>query len=107
MTSNLCSGAQGIPRNPAYLDGNVHFISFYSIPYPSTGRLLQLGKDGIDARDADIAGWFLLGVDDLAVVDDDGVARSARAEGPAEGLAEGGLIVGCEELEDSWLAFLV
>lgn len=41
---------------------------------------------------------LLLGVDDLAVVDDDGVTGRAGTQGPADGLAESRFVVGCEDL---------
>lgn len=52
-------------------------------------RLLQLGEDRVGARDGDAASGLLLGVDDLAVVDDDGVAAGAvRPSHPVDALAE-------------------
>lgn len=60
---------------------------------------LQLSNNGIGARDADTAGGLLLlGVGDLAVVNDDGVAGSAGTESPAESRRELGLVIGSEDL---------
>jgi hypothetical protein len=38
---------------------------------------LQLSKNSVDTGDADVLAGLLLGVDDLAVVDDHGVASGA------------------------------
>lgn len=68
---------------------------------------LQLSNDGLGTRDTDAArGLLLLGVGDLAVVDDNGVASSAGTESPAKGSGELGLVVGSEDLhkQKSWLA---
>lgn len=60
---------------------------------------LQLGQDGLGARLVNGLGVVLLaGVDDLAVVDGDGVARGALTNGPANALAELGVGVGGEDL---------
>lgn len=49
----------------------------------SQQRGSQLRKHGLGARDVKGARRFLLSVDDLAVVDDDGVAGGAGPQGPA------------------------
>lgn len=60
---------------------------------------LQLGEDVIGTRDANGAGTLLLlGVGDLAVVDDNGVAGSALVNSPANLLAKLGGIVSSEDL---------
>jgi len=63
----------------------------------SLGARLQLGKDSVDARDSDFLAGFIFGVDDLAVVDDDGVAAGSGTERPADAAAELGLVIGQEE----------
>lgn len=58
---------------------------------------LQLGQDGRGVRSLDTIGR-LLGVGDLAVVDDEGVAAGPLAERPADLLGELGLCVRREHL---------
>lgn len=70
---------------------------------PRSGTLdavwyLQLGEHGLGARNLGAAAALLLGVDDLALVDDDGVPRSALAQGPAEALGELGAVVARKQL---------
>lgn len=60
---------------------------------------LQSLENGLGARDLETLELsLLLGVDDLAVVDDDGVAGSALAVVPADGGGEGGVGIGGEDL---------
>lgn len=60
---------------------------------------LQLGKDVIGTRDANGTGaLFLLGVGNLAVIDDNGVAGSTLVDGPANLFAELGGIISSEDL---------
>lgn len=60
---------------------------------------LQLGEDGIGARDGDATSGLELGVGDLAVVNDNGVAAGAVGGGePANALAELAVLVGSKDL---------
>jgi hypothetical protein len=59
---------------------------------------LEVGQDRLSARDVNAGAVLLGGVDDLAVVDDNGVASSALALEPAEALAELDLAIGSEDL---------
>lgn len=69
-----------------------HFIK-------TCGRTLDGLEDGLDGRDLlALQIGLLLGVDDLAVVDDDGVAGGALAVVPADGGGELGVVVGAEDL---------
>lgn len=65
------------------------FRAYGMIPY------LQLGQDGLSARDGDAAGLLLLGVGNLSVVDDDGVPGSTAAvtEVPADALGKADAVV--------------
>lgn len=65
--------------------------------FPRRDRL-QLGQDGRGVRSLDTTTLGLLGVGDLAVVDDEGVAAGPLAHRPAELLGELGLCVGREHL---------
>lgn len=59
---------------------------------------LQLGQNSFSTADGDTADRLLLSVDDLAVVNDQGIARSAFTLGPAQSLRESSAGVGEEEL---------
>ena len=58
----------------------------------------QLREDRLGARSGDALRHVLLGIDNLAVVDDDGVAIGPRAATPADALGEGSIGVAHEDL---------
>ena len=63
------------------------------------GAKSQLSQDSLGARLVDGLGVVLLaGIDDLAVVDGNGVPGGSLTEGPANALAELGVGVGGEDL---------
>lgn len=71
-----------------------HYYSHVAHPKP-----LQLVKAGLGAGEGDAGLGLLGGVDDLAVVDDDGVPVGPLVTGPADGLGELEVGVAHEELQ--------
>jgi hypothetical protein len=66
------------------------------------GRLrphLQLRQNSFSTTDSDLSSRLVLGIYDLAVVDDNGEAPGALAEGPANRFCKLGAGIGKEELQ--------
>lgn len=62
---------------------------------------LQLGEDGVSARNGDVlGGLFALGVSDLAVVDNHGEASAAVTDGPANLGAKLDVVVSSKDLKN-------
>lgn len=84
--------------NSLFADSTPSILKLLGLCHGSRSYL-QLGEDVIGTRDANSAGTILLlGVGDLAVVDDNGVASSALVDSPANLLAELGGIISSEDL---------
>lgn len=80
--------------------GIAGWVYVYSQAVPGNRFIasLQLSQNRLGITACNPALLSLLSIGDLAVIDDDGVAAGALAHGPADGLGELGLAVGCEEL---------
>lgn len=79
-------------------ESNVYFYFIVSGYLFSRDSSLQSSQDGLGTRLVNAAALLLSSVDDLAVVNDNGVTASALAHGPADALAELGLGVGSKDL---------
>ena len=79
---------------------DLYLRSIYSDDVPC----LKLGDDSLGTRLLDAGSLLLGGVGNLAVVNDDGVAGGPLTGSPTDALAELGLWVGGEDLEERELA---
>lgn len=97
FTFSDCSHRAGTKSNITCSIHDLVYI-YYGAPVYSS-RPLQLGEDRVGARDGDATSGLQLGVGDLAVVDDNGVAAGAGGSGqPSNALAELAVLVRGKDL---------